>query len=161
MTTICNMVTMRLGGEVMAIPADGLREILEPVPVTRVPTAHGFSAGMVNVRGSVVPLADLKVAFGMEPTEPTADTRFLVLDVRVKGEDITVGIIADKVHDVVEMDQATLEEIPGVGLKWPPEFIRGIGKWQGEFVLLPDLETVFSQAIARGASAGSVEEGLK
>ncbi len=159
MTTKCNMVTMRLSGEVMAIPADCLREILEPVPVTRVPTADRFSAGMVNVRGSVVPLADLKVAFGMEPTAPSEDTRFLVLDVRVKGEDITVGIIADKVHDVVEMDRASLEDIPDVGMKWPPEFISGIGKWQDEFVLLPDLEKVFSQAIARDASAGWVDEG--
>jgi purine-binding chemotaxis protein CheW len=156
--TTANMVTMQLGGEVMAIPADCLREILEPVPVTRMPTANRFSVGLVNVRGSVVPLADLKVPFAMAPSETTGDTRFLVLDVRVRGEDITVAIVADKVHDVVEMDPATHEDIPGVGMKWPPEYVRGIGKWQGEFVILPDLETVFSQAIARSAQAGMSEE---
>jgi purine-binding chemotaxis protein CheW len=156
--TSANMVTMQLGGTVMAIPADCLREILEPVPVTRMPTANRFSVGLVNVRGSVVPLADLKVPFAMAPTEATDDTRFLVLDVRVRGEAITVAIVADKVHDVVEIDSETQEDIPGVGMKWPPEYVRGIGKWQGEFVILPDLETVFSQAIGRSAPAGMSEE---
>lgn len=156
--TKVNMVTLQLGGQVMAVPAQGLREILEPVPVTRMPTANRFSVGLVNVRGSVVPLADLKVPFAMQPTPPTDDTRFLVLDVHVRGEEMTVAVVADKVHDVIEMETTAQEDIPAVGMKWPPEYVRGIGKWQGEFVILPDLETVFTHAIARSAVAGMSEE---
>lgn len=153
-----NVVMMRLGGEVMAIPTDCLREILEPVPVTRVPRAGAFSSGLINVRGSVVPLADLRVAFGMPVADASEDTRMVVLDVPVAGETITVAIIADKVHDVSEFDPAGLEELPAVGHGWPPDFIRGIGKWQDDFVLLPDLETVFSQAVQTHAPAASLSD---
>ncbi len=146
-----NVVMMRLGGEMIAISTDALREILEPVPVTRVPRAGAFSSGLINVRGAVVPLADLRVAFGM-PQEPvTEDTRMVVLDVPVAGEIVTVAVIADKVHDVTEFDPATIEDLPHVGHGWPPEFVRGVGKWQDGFVLMPDLEPVFSQAIANHA----------
>lgn len=153
-----NVVTMRLGGEVMAIPTDCLREILEPVPVTRVPRAGAFSNGLINVRGAVVPLADLRVAFGMGLCAATEDTRMVVLDVPVAGETVTVAIIADKVHDVSRFDPAGIEELPDVGHGWPAEFVRGIGKWQDDFVLLPDLETVFSQAVNAHAPAASLTE---
>ncbi|EEW24141.1 chemotaxis protein CheW [Rhodobacter ferrooxidans] len=155
-----NVVTLRLGGETMALPADCLREILEPVAVTRVPRAGAFVGGLINVRGAVVPLADLRVAFGMALTEATPDTRMLVLEVPVAGETVVVAILADKVHDVTAFDPATLEPIPAVGTRWPPEFVRGIGKWQDGFVILPDLERIFSQGAAQGAATGLVEEGI-
>ena len=153
-----NVVTMRLGGEVMAIPTDCLREILEPVPVTRVPRAGAFSGGLINVRGAVVPLADLRVAFGMDVAPATEDTRMVVLDVPVAGETVTVAIIADKVHDVSKFDPAAIEELPAVGHGWPQDYVRGIGKWQDDFVLLPDLATVFSQAVQAHASAAGLTE---
>jgi purine-binding chemotaxis protein CheW len=153
-----NVVTMRLGEELTAIPAGCLREILEPVPVTRVPNADAFAPGLINVRGVVVPLADLRVALGIGHSADTEDTRMLVLDVPVKGEDVTVAIIANKVHDVTALDIGNMEDIPNIGMRWPPEFVRGISKWQEEFVLMPDLEAIFSQMIAKGASAGLGDE---
>ncbi|MCF3932955.1 chemotaxis protein CheW [Acuticoccus sp. M5D2P5] len=153
-----NVVTMRLGGEIMAIPTDCLREILEPVPVTRVPRAGAFSNSLINVRGAVVPLADLRVAFAMGIEPATMDTRMVVLDVPIGGESITVAIIADKVHDVSHFDPAGIEDLPAVGHAWPPDFIRGIGKWQNDFVILPDLETVFSQAVQNHAPAASLSD---
>lgn len=155
-----DVVTLRLGGELMAIPADCLREILEPVPVTRVPQAGSFVSGLINVRGVVVPLADLRVTFGMAQTEATPDTRMLVLELPVAGSVITVAILADKVHDVTGLDPTTLEPIPAVGTRWPPDCVRGIGKWQGGFMILPDLERIFSQGVLRGAAPAMAEEGL-
>lgn len=155
-----DVVTLQLGGETMAIPAELLREILEPVPVTRVPKAGAFAAGLINVRGAVVPLTDLRVPLGMPVTPATADTRMLVLDLVLDGGAVTVAMLADRVHDVTGIATANIEEIPSVGMTWPPGFVKGIAKWRGEFVLLPDLEKVFSQEIAAGsAMAGSLEEG--
>ncbi|MGO4855396.1 chemotaxis protein CheW [Phaeovulum sp. W22_SRMD_FR3] len=154
-----NVVTLRLGGEMMALPAECLREILEPVPVTRVPQAGPFAPGLINVRGAVVPLADLRVALGMQPEAATEDTRMLVLDVPLASGTGTVAILADKVLDVTEMDMSKLDAIPGVGVRWPPEFLLGIGKWHGEFVALPDLEKIFMSGAAQGAAATALEEG--
>ncbi|MEQ5872875.1 chemotaxis protein CheW [Sagittula sp. NFXS13] len=154
-----DVVTLRLGGEWMALPADCLREILEPVAVTRVPQSTPFSSGLINVRGVVVPLTDLKVAFGMPRTDPDADTRMLVLDLPLNGETITVAITADKVHEVTVLDVSTLDDVPSVGLRWPPEFVRGIGKQEDEFLLLPNLEAIFQQFCPKGIAAKQIEEG--
>ncbi|MDT8856028.1 chemotaxis protein CheW [Paracoccaceae bacterium Fryx2] len=157
---VMNVVTLKLGGEMMAIPADCLREILEPVAVTRVPQAGEFVSGLINVRGVVVPLADLRVPFGMALDPATADTRMLVLDVETAGPKAVVAILADKVHEVTEIDVADLAAIPAVGTRWPPEFVSGIGKWQGGFVILPDLGRIFSQGLAHCAAGALVEEGI-
>lgn len=153
----CDVLTLRLGGETMAVPAECLREILEPVEVTRVPNAENFAAGLINVRGSVVPLADLRVAFRIPADSGTEDTRMVVLEVRLKGAPMVVAILADKVHEVVSLEFDENEELPPVGLSWPPEYVRGICNWRGDFVLLPNLETVFSRAVSRGAAGASDE----
>lgn len=143
-----DVVTLRLGGEVLAIPATALREVLEPVPITRVPQADEFSAGMINVRGTVVPLADLRVTFGMPRPAPDEHTRILVLELELAGSASVVGILADSVHEVTQIDRATLELVPAVGTRWPPQFVSAIGKWEGGFVMLPDLEAIFASCLA-------------
>tara|TARA_R110000850_G_scaffold78087_2_gene169101 strand:- start:1108 stop:1596 length:489 start_codon:yes stop_codon:yes gene_type:complete len=155
-----DVVTLRLGGEWMALPADSLREILEPVAVTRVPLSRAFSNGLINVRGVVVPLTDLRVAFGMPPATATEDTRMLVFDVPLDGETVTVAITADKVYEVTTLDVSTLDEVPSVGLRWPPEFVQGIGKQQDEFLLVPDLEAIFKQHAMRGTTQKQPDEGM-
>jgi purine-binding chemotaxis protein CheW len=145
-----DVVTLRLGGEHIAIPATLLREIMEPVPVTRVPTANAFSKGLINVRGSVVPLADLRVPFCMAPSEATADTRFIVLDLAIGEADLTVAITADKVETVAPLDPDRIDPIPEVGTLWPPDYVRGICKLGQDFVLLPDLHRIFQDFSATG-----------
>lgn len=145
-----DIVTLRLGGERMAIPAELLREILEPVPVTRVPTASRFAEGLVNVRGSVVPLVDLRVPFGMPAAQQTADTRILVLDVTLGDATLTVAVSADKVETVTRLNPDEIAPIPQVGTLWPPDYVRGIGQLGGDFVLLPDLHRIFQDFCAPG-----------
>jgi purine-binding chemotaxis protein CheW len=82
----------------------------------------------------------------------------LVLDVPVKGEPMTVAIIANKVHDVTTLDAGLITSIPDIGMRWPPEFVNGVSKWHEEFVLMPDLEAIFSLMAARSTPAGSVED---
>ena len=133
---------MGMAGEVFALDARLVREILDPAPVTRVPGAKPYVSGVLNVRGKVIPLADLRVRFNMEPAEITSDTRFVVLEVDLDGEPTTVGIIADKVFEVTELDASTLQKTPPVGMHWRPEFIAGIAKWKDEFIVLPDMTKI-------------------
>ena len=134
-----DVVTLRMGGERIAIPAVFLREIMEPVQVTRVPTANAFADGLINVRGSVVPLTDLRFPFCTSAAEATPDTRFIVLDLTINDAPMTVAISADKVETVTPLDPDQIDPIPQVGTLWPPDCVRGICKLGGDFVLLPAL----------------------
>ncbi len=98
--------------------------------------------GLINVRGRVVPLADLKVAFGMPASEQTDDTRIVVIESEIEGEPTVVGILADKVYDVTDIEGAAIEEAPRVGIRWRPDFVRGIGKRQSQFIIIPDLQRI-------------------
>jgi purine-binding chemotaxis protein CheW len=138
------VLTLDLEGEMFAIEAMYVREILDLVPITDVPRGPPFVNGLINVRGKVVPLADLRVRFDMELKPPTIDTRIIVLELELEGEPVTVGIRADKVHEVVEVPASALQEAPKVGMRWRPEFIRCIGKRGDDFMVVLDIARVFS-----------------
>ena len=151
-------LTLRLDDELFAIEAQSVREILDLVPVTEVPNASPFAAGLINVRGRVVPLTDLKVAFGMQGAEPDQDTRIVVIETEIEGEPSVVGILADKVYDVTDIEPAAIEEAPRVGMRWRPDFVRGIGKRQGNFIIIPDLNRIFETQGRRSAPSSASEE---
>jgi purine-binding chemotaxis protein CheW len=142
------VLTLELQGETFAIPATQVREILDMVPITDVPDADPFVAGLINVRGRVVPLADLQRKFAMQPRPDTIDTRIVVIEVEIDGEPTIVGIRADKVDEVTELVSSALEETPRIGLRWRPEYITCIGKRDGNFIAVLDMQRVFAQAIA-------------
>jgi purine-binding chemotaxis protein CheW len=137
-------LTFELCGEIFALEARIVREILDMTPVTKVPGARPFVGGVINVRGSIVPLVDLRQRFGMAPTEITVDTRIIVINILLNGEPITIGLLADKVSDVTDIEAASIEQTPRVGMRWKPEYIRGIGKRRGDFVIIPDMERLFA-----------------
>jgi purine-binding chemotaxis protein CheW len=133
-----------LEDEIFAFQAVFVREILDPVPITEVPGARAFVKGLINVRGKVVPLADLRLRFGMNATAQTIDTRIVVLEMLYQGEPTVVGILADKVYEVTEMDSASFEEPPRVGMRWRSEFVRAIGKRNEDFIIVPNMEKIFN-----------------
>jgi len=135
---------LALADEIFALDATLIREILDPAPVAEVPGARPFLRGVINVRGKVVPIADLRVRFGMNATAFSPDTRFVVLEITLAGEPVTVAIIADKVHDVTGLSLDSMGKAPPIGMRWEPEFIMGIGKWRDDFIIIPDLENVFN-----------------
>lgn len=151
-------LTIRLQDEMFAVEASRVREILEIVPITEVPNAASFANGLINVRGRVVPLADLRVMFGMDRPEPDQDTRIVVMEVDIEGEPTIAGILADKVHDVTDIEPASIEEAPKVGMRWRPEFIKGIGKRNGGFIIIPDMERIFEISDGRSPSPAASEE---
>jgi purine-binding chemotaxis protein CheW len=151
-------LTLRLDDELFAIKAESVREILDLVPVTEVPNASPFAAGLINVRGRVVPLANLKVAFGMPERTADDDTRIVVIETEIDEEPTVVGILADKVFDVTDIEPAAIEEAPRVGMRWRPDYVRGIGKRRGEFIIIPDIERIFATSDGRSPSVPTSEE---
>lgn len=138
------VLTFGLQGEIFAIEAGLVREILDHAAVTEVPNARPLVGGLINVRGKVVPMADLRVVFDMERTPPTVDTRIIVIEAEFGGESLIIGILADKVYEVTELAATSLAEVPRIGMTWRPEFIRCFGKRGNDFVVVPDLAAVFS-----------------
>jgi purine-binding chemotaxis protein CheW len=138
------VLTLDLQGELFAIEAGHVQEILDQVAVTDVPGADPAVHGLINVRGRVVPLADLRLKFGMAQREATIDTRVVVIKTDINGDPITVGLHADKVYEVTELTAASLEETPCIGLRWRPEFIRCFAKRGSDFIAVLDIGRIFA-----------------
>jgi purine-binding chemotaxis protein CheW len=142
--TVSQVLMIGVGGEIFALDADCVREIIDPVPTTKVAGARAYLPSLINVRGNVIPLADMRVRFGMPRLEATGDTRIVVIDMEVDGDPVTVGVVADKVYEVAEISRAQTQPTPRLGMHWRPEFIRYITKWKDEFVIVPDLERILN-----------------
>ncbi|HWA61719.1 MAG TPA: chemotaxis protein CheW [Caulobacteraceae bacterium] len=138
------VLTFGLEDEIFALEASCVREILDVTTITTVPGAQPFVSGLLNVRGRVTPLADLKLKFGMEPRPPTVDSRLVVIEVPIEGEPLSVAIRADKVFEVTSLPAASLEAAPAIGMRWRPDYIRCIGKRAADAIVVLDIERVFS-----------------
>ncbi|MBJ7578591.1 chemotaxis protein CheW [Devosia sp. MC532] len=153
-------LTIRLGDEIFALEAERVREILEPVPVTIVPNAPEFARHLINFRGRVVPLTDLRVVFNMPRPPADQDTRVVVMELDIDGEPTILGVLADKVCDVTDIESKFIEDAPKVGMRWPAELVKSIGKRDGGFIIIPDLGRIFQSQGARIAPSAASEERL-
>ena len=142
--TALSVLTFDLQGELFALEASIVREILDMVPVTNVPGTDAFVSGLINVRGRVIPLADLRLRLGMDTRAATIDTRIVVLEIDIGGDPTILGIRADKVHEVTDLPTSMLEDVPRIGLRWPTKYIQKIGKRGSDFIMVLDLAGVFS-----------------
>jgi purine-binding chemotaxis protein CheW len=138
------VVMIGLGDEKFALDAGLVREIIDPIPSTRVAGARAFLPSVINVRGNVIPLADLRIRFGMPMNADSADTRIVVIEIDIGGDPVLVGVIADKVYEVTEISRTDVQRTPRVGMHWKPEFIRFITKWREEFVIVPNVERILN-----------------
>jgi purine-binding chemotaxis protein CheW len=150
------VLTLDLDGHVFAIEASHVLEILDLVAVTEVPGAGPFIGGLINVRGKVVPVADLRHKFGMPQREAGIDTRVVVIELDLDGDLTTVGLIADKVFEVTEIAATAVEETPKVGMTWRHEYIRCIGKRGNDFIIVLDIGAVFSFGRMDKANAAAI-----
>lgn len=137
-------LTFELHGEVFAVDVAHVHEVIDPLPLTLVPNADPFAPGLINARGAIIPVLDLQYRFGTRRQQETADTRYIVLET-VIGEDRTkFAMIADSVHEVVELYESAIQPAPELGMTWPPEFIRGIVQRDGTLIILLDTDATFS-----------------
>lgn len=137
-------LTFALDAEIFAVDVSKVREILEMPNITKVPQVPVFMRGVINLRGSVVPVIDLRLKFNMKETAQTVNTCIIVVEVSMDGEYIVLGALADSVQEVIEMDPAQIEPAPHIGSHLKTEFIRGMGKLDGHFVMILDIDKVFS-----------------
>ena len=100
--------------------------------------------GVINLRGTVLPLVDTRLKFGMTQTEITTDTCILVLEVKVHDESINIGALVDSVQEVLELEESDIQPPPSIGSKYKSEFIYGMAKSKEEFIMLLDMDKVFS-----------------
>ena len=143
-TETVQYLTLTLSDEVFAIDVSKVREILELTTINKVPQTPEFMRGVINLRGSVVPVIDLRLNFGMECTEQTVNTCIIVVEVNLEGENIVLGALADSVQEVVELEPGMIEPAPHLGTKLNTDFIKGMGKMDHNFVMILDVDKVFS-----------------
>lgn len=143
-TSTLQVLMVGIADEIFAIDAAMVREIIDPMPATRVAGARAHLHSVVNVRGNIIPLADLRIRFGMPERAASLDTRIVVIELPIDGDPVSVGIMADKVHEVTEITSASAQQIPRVGMAMKSEYIRSIVKWKDEFVIVPDMERILN-----------------
>jgi len=137
-------LTFQLGEEVFAIDVSHVREILEFTTVTKVPKTPDYMRGVINLRGSVVPVLDMRLKFGMTRTDKTVNTCIIVVEVSFEGETTIIGALVDSVQEVFELDPDKIEPAPRIGIKLKTEFIKGMGKRDDHFIIILDIDKVFT-----------------
>ena len=137
-------LTFKLGRETYAIDVSQVREILDMPAITKVPHAPDFMRGIINIRGSVVPVVDLRLKFGMSVADCTVNTRIIVMELSLNGEITVLGAIADAVNDVVELAPDQIKDPPKIGSRWRTELISGIGQCNEQFIIILDVDRLFS-----------------
>jgi purine-binding chemotaxis protein CheW len=143
-TDISQYLTFTLEDEIFAIDVFQVREVLDMDKITNVPQSPEFMRGVINVRGSVVPVVDLRLKFGLAQTDTTRDTRIVVMEVEIDGDVTIIGSIADSVKEVMELSPSQIESPPKLGKKWRSEVIKGVGKHNEKFILILDVNLLFS-----------------
>ena len=120
-----------------------MREILDLLPETAVPGARPSIGAVINFRGKVIPIADIRFAFGMPPAPATIDSRIVVLEVDLEGTPTLVGLRTDKVNEVLTLMRDDSEAPPRVGMKWRPELIACLIKRRDAVIIFPDMLAIF------------------
>ena len=152
-------LTYRLAEETYAMDIGKVREVLDFTAITPVPRTPEFMRGVINLRGSVVPVVDLRIRFGMPRTEKTVDTCVIIMEVALDGATAVLGALADSVQEVLDLEAGQIEPPPRIGSRLHTEFITGIGKHSDRFIILLDIDKLFSSdELALVQAAGAENE---
>ncbi len=159
-TETAQYMTFKLGNELFAIGVGQVREVLEMSQITRVPTAPPYMRGVVNVRGKSTPVVDLRLKFGLPAVPDTVNTRIIVMELELDREATVLGGVADSVHEVIELEPGNIDPPPRIAMRWRTDFINGMGKRGDDFIIILDVDAVFSSeeiALVSEAPAGGAE----
>jgi purine-binding chemotaxis protein CheW len=137
-------LTFILQEEIFALDISTVREVLDFTTITRVPRTPDFMQGVINLRGSVVPVVDLRMKFGLPVTEKTVNTCIIIVEVVVDDEMVVLGVLADSVQEVLDLEAGHIEPAPKIGTRLNTEFIKGMGKQNDLFIIILDIDKVFS-----------------
>ncbi len=143
-TETTQYLTFKLGDEVFAIEISKVREVLDFTTITKVPRTPDFMRGVINLRGNVVPVVDMRLKFGMTKTENTVNTCIIIVEISLDGDTTVLGALADSVQEVIELDPEKIEPAPRIGTRLRTEFIKGMGRRDETFIIILDIDKVFS-----------------
>jgi purine-binding chemotaxis protein CheW len=138
------VLTFQLGGELFGMDICHVREVIEYGELTRVPLMPNFVRGVINLRGEVVPVLDLSVRVGRSACDIHRRSCIVIVHLEMEGQDYVLGLIVDAVSEVVELNEDDIEPTPNFGLKLRTEFVEGIAKQNGKFVVLLNAANVLS-----------------
>ncbi|MFP5223539.1 MAG: chemotaxis protein CheW [Acidobacteriota bacterium] len=138
-------LTFTLGDEVFALDIASVREVLEYTTITKVPRTPEAIRGVINLRGRAVPVVDVRLKFGMPETQRTVNTCIIIVEVRLGGEETVLGALADSVKEVMDIEPKDIEPAPRMGTSIKADFIEGIGKQGDDFIILLDIDKVFTE----------------
>jgi purine-binding chemotaxis protein CheW len=153
-------LTFKLGNEIFATDVAKVREVLDLTTITQIPRTPEFMAGVINLRGSVVPVVDLRLCFEMSKTESTRNTCIVVVEVLLEGESTVIGALTDSVEEVIDLEPDQIQPAPKIGTQIRTDFIKGMGKRDTQFIMILDIDRVFSTeelSAVRGQEASKPE----
>ena len=156
-------LTFKLRDEVFALDIGKVREVLDFTTVTKVPQTPDFMRGVINLRGNVVPVVDMRLKFGLSQTEKTVNTCVIITEIDVDGETTVVGAMADSVQEVLDLEPEQIEPPPRIGAKLNTDFIMGMGKHNDQFIMILNIDKVFSAielADTKGFDLSAVKEAV-
>lgn len=137
-------LTFKLDDEIYALNISHVREVLDFTKISRVPRMPEFMCGVINLRGGVVPVVDLRIKFGMQEKEKTVDTCIIIIEITIGEEQTLLGIMADSVQEVMNLEPDQIQPPPKIGTRLKTEFIKGMGKKNDEFIIILECDKVFS-----------------
>ncbi len=157
-------LTFKLKNELFAANVGKVLTILEMKPITKVPNSPDYMRGVINLRGNVLPVIDMRIKFGMPVAEFTQETCIIVLSVEIEGEMVQLGILVDAVDEVLEIGEQEIEESPSIGTRYKMEFIQGMYRLEEGFVMLLNIDLIFNsddKVISKELSEGGSETDLQ
>jgi purine-binding chemotaxis protein CheW len=137
-------LTFTLGKEDFALDIGKVREVLDYTTITKVPRMPEFLRGVINLRGNVVPVIDLRYKLGMGTVKQTVDTCIVIVEIMIDDEMTHMGALADSVKEVIQLDPSQISPPPKLGIKINNEFIRGMGKQDEKFLMILDIDKVLT-----------------
>jgi purine-binding chemotaxis protein CheW len=143
-TETTQYLTFKLAEEVFALDISKVREVLDFTAITKVPRTPEFMRGVINLRGNVVPVVDMRLKFGMTKTEKTVNTCIIIVEISLDGDTTVLGALADAVQEVLDLEPDKIEPAPRIGTRLRTEFIKGMGKRDDQFIIILDIDKVFS-----------------
>lgn len=141
---INQFLTFTLGKEIFALDIGTVREVLELTSITKIPRTPVFMRGVINLRGHAVPVVDMRQKMGMSQGEDTVDTCIIIVEIEFDGELTVMGALVDSVREVFEMAPDTIEPAPKMGAAVNAEYIKGMGRQDGQFIIILDINKIFS-----------------
>jgi purine-binding chemotaxis protein CheW len=136
--------TFMLNKEVFAIDISQIREVLEFTQITKVPQTPDMMKGVINLRGSVVPVIDMRLKFGMGEIEKTVETCIVIIEILLDGDTTLIGALVDSVKEVMDLDSNHIEPPPKIGTQLDTDYIRGMGKHDDQFIIILNIDKIFS-----------------